>query len=626
MLRARETVTRHEEAQAAFGRDSGSLSMNRATEPSYRQGKPSVKWRQRRKSKCCWAILLPTLLCLFLLTYFVVLHHGTTIFLRQDPNFNPTLTTTSTETTTRHQTTLDQSGGNKTTTTSSTGCEVVAASTGSSNHDADLMDDHHKCIERDNATTSAFHNVAVAPTTTTSTSSSDNFHLVFSTGCSPFQEWQSYIFFYHVYQTGQPGNVTRIASGCTEKQVHRLQTRHDKVIRQTMSSRFHIHFTPEYSNIKGPKVQSYKFFNKPFGMQHWMEHALGYNNHHHNNNNHTRSDIPQNANPQDSVIVILLDPDQLVLRPFTNDYSNVRMEWMRRGLTAFPPKVVQHGTTMAQNYGFGADFVTDVNLTHVLQEEHPKSPLWNLKRDALTKYAAGPPYLATAKDMYRIVTKWSELVVRVHDVYPFLLAEMYAYCLATIQVGLRPLTAAGFMVSKVDYKRMSEGWYWIDDQIVPPPTRNDDNHEVSNEYLLDSYRSVCSRELQRKQEQPFVLHYCQRYGEEINGTYYISKYEMNPKFLSCDADLLREVTPHDLIRNDMDGQLISTRLRYSIRDAWMMCTLIPLFNEAAVFFKRQHCNNSSSSSSSTPTSYDKKEWFARVIVPQTKSWRSVKGK
>jgi peptidyl serine alpha-galactosyltransferase len=297
---------------------------------------------------------------------------------------------------------------------------------------------------------------------------------------------------------------------------------------------------------------------------------------------------------------------------------------MRRGLLATRlPKAVQHGTTLAQNYGFGAQFVFAVNLTHVLQK-HPRSPIWNLKRDALTKYAAGPPYLATAKDMYRIVTKWSELVVLVHDVYPLLLAEMYAYCLATIQVGLRPWTAAGFMVSNVDLKKMGEGWYWIDDQIVPPTTSGNDN-QLSNAYLLDSYRAVCSREIQQKkqQEQPFVLHYCQRYGTEINGTYYISKYEMNPTFLSCDANLLREVTPQDLLRNDTDdGPLLissPTRLRDNIREAWMMCTLIPLLNEAAIFFKQHHCNNNSSSS---PTNYDKKEWFAREMVPQSNSWRS----
>jgi hypothetical protein len=99
------------------------------------------------------------------------------------------------------------------------------------------------------------------------------YHLVFSSGCSPYQNWQSYAFFYHAHKSGQPGNITRIVSGCSPKQRKKLQQVHQMTV-QTISSRFHIHFTPEYSRIK-PGVK-YKYFNKPFGMKHWMEHALGY--------------------------------------------------------------------------------------------------------------------------------------------------------------------------------------------------------------------------------------------------------------------------------------------------------------------------------------------------------------
>jgi hypothetical protein len=46
--------------------------------------------------------------------------------------------------------------------------------------------------------------------------------MVFSTGCTTFQDWQSYVFFFHALQAGQPGQVTRIASGCTPKEAEEL--------------------------------------------------------------------------------------------------------------------------------------------------------------------------------------------------------------------------------------------------------------------------------------------------------------------------------------------------------------------------------------------------------------------
>jgi len=43
------------------------------------------------------------------------------------------------------------------------------------------------------------------------------YHTIFSTGCSIYQDWQSYVFFYHaVIQSGQEGHISRIASGCSE--------------------------------------------------------------------------------------------------------------------------------------------------------------------------------------------------------------------------------------------------------------------------------------------------------------------------------------------------------------------------------------------------------------------------
>jgi hypothetical protein len=43
------------------------------------------------------------------------------------------------------------------------------------------------------------------------------YHIIFSTDCSPFQHWQSYLVFFSAMTLRQPGHVTRIASGCEGK-------------------------------------------------------------------------------------------------------------------------------------------------------------------------------------------------------------------------------------------------------------------------------------------------------------------------------------------------------------------------------------------------------------------------
>jgi hypothetical protein len=371
------------------------------------------------------------------------------------------------------------------------------------------------------------------------------FHLVISTGCNDYQDWQSYLFFYSVWRTGQVCNVTRVASGCSDEAA--VQQRHKQYIQSSMSSNFQLHLTPDYSKMK-PNVD-YVYFNKAMGVRHWMEHVLGY---------------PKDP-VDDDVILVLMDPDQLVLRNFTNDYSDIDMRWMdNKG-----PKRVQHGTTLAQLYGFRHQFVKRVNWTqHGLGES---SPLHGLKHPHW--YAAGPPYLATARDFYQIVTLWSEFKLWVYDDYPHLLAEMFAYCLAAVHAGLKPTTARGFMVSDVT-ARGSEGWYWMEDSTTT----------ANLTHCSSTSGGHPSSPTKPNHQGPFVLHCCQIYQWGSNSFY---KYRVPKEFvLSCKANpivLANLTAPMD---NDDGKPLIIQQ-----RNAWIFCTLIPTINEALQYFQHQHCSD-----------------------------------
>lgn len=102
----------------------------------------------------------------------------------------------------------------------------------------------------------------------------NNYHLVFSTSCSK-KDWQSYLFFYLAMAHEQSGDVTHVVSGCQDQETEdEIRQMHEEQHTKAMSENFHIHFTPEYSNKKD--FQTTKYWNKPFGVRHWLEHRFGF--------------------------------------------------------------------------------------------------------------------------------------------------------------------------------------------------------------------------------------------------------------------------------------------------------------------------------------------------------------
>jgi hypothetical protein len=74
--------------------------------------------------------------------------------------------------------------------------------------------------------------------------------------------------------TGIFVKATRIASGCGREARHELIEWHRRHhIQLPLCQAFHLHLTPDFSRVK--KGTEFAYFNKPFGVLHWMEHALG---------------------------------------------------------------------------------------------------------------------------------------------------------------------------------------------------------------------------------------------------------------------------------------------------------------------------------------------------------------
>lgn len=140
--------------------------------------------------------------------------------------------------------------------------------------------------------------------------------------------------------------------------------------------------------------------------------------------------------PLEDSIVILMDPDMILLRPLLHDFTNEPVLWvLDKNQTEPVTKVVRHGSPIAQQDGYlnnawmrlwpslvgpgsAAAQEGDNNIMNLTRPAHKDGPI---------HYNAGPPYLATMRDMYRITISWTKWAPRVLAVSPELFAGRYLY-------------------------------------------------------------------------------------------------------------------------------------------------------------------------------------------------------
>lgn len=331
---------------------------------------------------------------------------------------------------------------------------------------------------------------------------------------------------------------------------------------QFMSRRFHIHFTPKFSEVKdgGGKVTGdYHFFNKPHGLKYWLEHSelAGF------------QETTRTFQHADD-IVILIDPDMLLMRPITKDFSDERdtlISEERR--TKVLSTEVKHGVPFAQTYVLGTLW-QKFDLDKIAGKDSPaKDVNWE---DGGHYYMVGPPYIGTVHDMHRIAVKWSEFVPRVYAQYPELLAEMYAYCIAVAHLGLRHMLIDSLMTSKPGERW--EAWPLVDK--IPP--------EQMCEFAQNPDQS--------RHALPSVLHMCQFYSVGLH--WFFGKNKITNDIYDCPTPLFQEPPGNLALMYDYkwppyDKEKTLLSPKEINENTFMVCGMTRVLNDAAIFHKTATC-------------------------------------
>lgn len=438
-----------------------------------------------------------------------------------------------------------------------------------------LKEQHLKEIHGDNLIhqyPNQNNNMAVAAS---GKSEPPKYHIVFTTDCKdPMQDWQSYVFFHSVFKSKQQGEVTRIVTDCGDQRAKRLKSAHQEQIEPMAPGRFHLHFGPAHPKQAevGGLRKHMKYFNMPFGVQHWMEVVLGYS-----------PTDSSSENIHDSTIIMLLDHDQAILRPLVHDFAGQREIWKQNKAkpNTHPLFKVVPGNIIAQHSDFPSEWWNLLEMP-----EHPLAAkgiaqMKALGRDVVeSHYAAGLPIISTARDFYTLVQHWNEFTYPMYQKLEekILKEPQGPYALAAAALHRPHLLAETLSVN--DYRAPGlELLAQLKDYMLFPS---------AEEYCRKMPPSL----------KPHVLQYNKRYAladQFVIGKLYVPSDFVGSSPASCETPLLVEPPDDaaDRYHFYMDPELgkpIPFREEAHNRQmTFMLCETIQLLNQAAIHFKEHYC-------------------------------------
>ncbi|ETO06017.1 hypothetical protein RFI_31377 [Reticulomyxa filosa] len=291
--------------------------------------------------------------------------------------------------------------------------------------------------------------------------SRDDIHIVFSTGCNAFQNWQSELLLHSWASCGSPGRITRIVAGCKSEEEKKMamQTALDN-----KAQRILFYFVPDYAvdvNETDGTSRKFSYFNKPYGFNHWLADTAS----------HDKFENQWQRSTYESVIV-LIDPDMIILRcddliiytymrtfvyyvyifvyvyivPFLFHLQKESRDYYKEFKSLLNEPVIEseqdmfwvrEGKPVSQRYGIGVKWVHwDTNMCPM---NNRNTGCNYARRHGQNHYSVGPPYIMHVEDWLKLAPKWVEFSpesLRLEPP-PSMLAEMYSFAIASAYYDLR---------------------------------------------------------------------------------------------------------------------------------------------------------------------------------------------
>merc|ERR1719295_140625 len=247
----------------------------------------------------------------------------------------------------------------------------------------------------------------------------DDIHIVFSTGCHSAQNFESELLLGSWARVQQPGRITRIISGCKNEEEKQLAMR---TAIPNDDNRILFYFTDDFAVEYEGRSHGFYYFNKPFGTKQWIEDQFDH--------------IYEN-------VIVHLDPDMIILRPFLFHIEAEANKWAQYQHEhthvndlhdAYEGEVrdlwVREGHPVSQYYDIRTEWVDWKGFC----DDRPSCKV--PEKVAAEHYRIGPPYMMHKNDWLKFTAKWVEFSPKAYEYNHDILAEMYSCAIASAYFNL----------------------------------------------------------------------------------------------------------------------------------------------------------------------------------------------
>ena len=406
-------------------------------------------------------------------------------------------------------------------------------------------------------------------------------HIIFSSGCNWAQHWESEMVLATALLVGQRGRITRIVSGCHESsgavdgrekgngaRYHTSPAgRNDEIVPMNLVNRssnpnFGLFVTPPFDGAK-----EFPWINKPTSIAYFMKHA--------------RPELDRMG----ETILAVLDPDFLFIKTLTmvgKADAEMDLSWNHRPplKSSAPVDVPEKGRPVSQRYGIEGGWVRKFKKDDIVS---PGSRALGWKSEDARKFVSvGPPMIHHIDDLQTLAPLWSKFMPKVLAQEKDILADMWAYSMASAELDLNHTTVLHHMISSPDTAlgtfnlRLNNLNGKVDFNCADPDgslAAHPDQDEIRNSL-------------------PTFLHYASNFAAPEPGypkEWMFHKGHIPSNILDCN-------TPFVLVAPASTWAVASDKCtrdgryyKYCKIGAWSMCTAIQKINQVLKTYKSKFC-------------------------------------